>query len=194
MIKNFLLIGILLISFLTKAQTSNKDVQDSNKEESISQKKLAVQTLNQKFAVPVLNAYQENSKSKVEDLFSYFQLLTDASLPVDLKKEVVKNINLLVQNPNTIVVDFTSESLDKITIQQLIQKLLISDPIIFSVSEETKFNSVDYNSWKTSYTVSKTKSGLVTKTKIIQKIYFYETSKSFGNETKIVFSTILGEM
>ena len=43
-----------------------------------------------------------------EDLFSYFQLLTDASLNNDLKKEVVKNINLLFQNSNAMVIDFTS--------------------------------------------------------------------------------------
>ena len=54
-------------------------------------------------------------------------MLTDASLSDDLKKEIVKSINLLFKDPNTTVIDFTSESLDKITLQQFIQKLLISE-------------------------------------------------------------------
>ena len=185
--KKFLFIVILLCSFFVNAQDVVR--------ESVSEKKAATtMSLNKRFSAKVLNAYQENSKTKVEDLFTYFQMLTDASLNDDLKKEVVKNINLLFQNPNTMVIDFTSDSFDKITLQQFIQKLLISEPILFSVSEETKFNSVEYQSWNTGYTITRTKSGIVSKTKIVQKVYFYETPKMFGEETKVVFSTLLGEM
>ncbi|WP_345089205.1 hypothetical protein [Flavobacterium chungnamense] len=185
--KKFLFIVIFLCSFFVNAQDVVK--------ESVSEKKAAsTMSLNKKFSSKVLNAYQENSKTKVEDLFSYFQMLTDASLNDDLKKEVVKNINLLFQNPNTLVIDFTSDSFDKITLQQFIQKLLISEPILFSVSEESRYDSVEYQSWKTGYTLSRTKSGIVTKTKIVQKVFFYETPKMFGEETKMVFSTLLGEM
>lgn len=185
--KKFLFIVILLCSFFVNAQDVVK--------ESVSEKKaVSTMSLNKRFSAKVLNAYQENSKTKVEDLFSYFQMLTDASLNDDLKKEVVKNINLLFQNPNTMVIDFTSDSFDKITLQQFIQKLLISEPILFSVSEETKFNSVEYQSWNTGYTITRTKSGVVTNIKIIQKVYFYKTPKVFGDETKEIFSTLLGEM
>jgi len=185
--KKFLFIVILLCSFFVNAQDVVK--------ESVSEKKAAsTMSLNKRFSAKVLNAYQENSKTKVEDLFSYFQMLTDASLNDDLKKEVVKNINLLFQNPNTMVIDFTSDSFDKITLQQFIQKLLISEPILFSVSDESRYDSVEYQSWKTGYTVSRTKSGIVSKNKIVQKVYFFETPKMFGEETKMVFSTLLGEM
>ena len=185
--KKFLFIVILLCSFFVNAQDVVK--------ESVSEKKAAsTMSLNKRFSAKVLNAYQENSKTKVEDLFSYFQMLTDASLNDDLKREIVKNINLLFQNPNTLVIDFTSDSFDKIPLQQFIQRLLLSEPILFSVSDESKYDSVEYQSWKTGYTVSRTKSGIVSKTKIVQKVYFYETPKMFGEETKVVFSTILGEM
>lgn len=185
--KKFLFIVIFLCSFFVNAQEAMK--------ESVSEKKVATTiSLSKRFSAKVLYAYQENSKTKVEDLFSYFQMLTDASLNDDLKKEVVKNINLLFQNPNTIVIDLTSDSFDKIPLQQFIQKLLISEPILFSVSEESKYDSAEYQSWKTGYTVSRTKSGIVTKTKIVQKVYFFETPKRFGEESKVVFSTLLGEM
>lgn len=78
--------------------------------------------------------------------------------------------------------------------QQFIQKLLISEPISFSVFDQTKYNSVENRSWKIGYTVSRTKSGIVDKIKIVQKVYFFETPKLFGQENKVVFSTLLGEM
>lgn len=186
MIRIFLLIIAFFCSLLVEAQSSM--------EKKVSKKEASLSNLNQRFSAKVLNAYQENSKTKIEDLFSYFQMLTDANLNDDLKKEVVKNINLAFKNPNEVVVDFTSNSLDKITLQQFIQKLLISEPILFSVSDESKFDSIDYQSWKTSYTVTRTKSGIVSKTNVVQKVYFYETPKVFGTETKTVFSTLLGEM
>jgi len=187
MAKNFLFIGIVLISFFSRAQSAGN-------KESVSEKKVVQQTLNQKFAAPVLSAYQENSKTKIEDVFSYFQMLADASLSDDLKKEIVKSINLLFKDPNTSVIDFTSESLDKITLQQFIQKLLISEPILFSVSNATQFNSVDYNSWKIGYTISITKSGTTNSVKVVHKVFFFKTPKVFGDQTKEVLSTILGEM
>ncbi len=187
MCKNLLFIVVFLSSFFVEGQSSMN--------ESVKKKKVATEmTLNKRFSAKVLNAYQENSKTKVEDLFSYFQMLTDSKLNDDLKKEVVKNINLLFQNSNAMVIDFTSNSLDRIPLQQFIQKLLISEPILFSVSDESEYDAVEYQSWKTEYAVSRTKSGIVTKTKIVQKVYFYETPKMFGEETKVVFTTFLGEM
>ena len=182
----FLLIVVLFCGFSGIAQEANK--------ESVSMKKEAVHSLNLKFSSKVLNAYQENSKSKVEDLFSYFQMLTDANLKTDVKKEVIDNIHLLFQNPNVLVIDFTSESLNKIPLQQFIQKLLISEPVSFSISDEVTYDTVAYQSWNANYTVTKKKSGIVTKTKVTENVFFYETSKQFGNQTKVVNATLLGAM
>ena len=190
MIKNWLLIIVLLCSFLTEAQST---MQESVSEKK-AQKDAVVATLNQKFSAKVLHAYQDNSKTKVADAFAYFQLLTDASLDIDLKKEVVDNIHLLYQNPNALVIDFTSDSLDKIPLTQFIQKLLISEPILFTVSNEAHYDGVSYQSWNTNYIVTRTKSGVTSTTNVMQTVYFYETPKLFGSETKFVFSTLLGAM
>jgi hypothetical protein len=187
MSSKFIFIVVLFCSFWGIAQ-------DANKEESIAVKKMASQSLNQKFSSRVLNAYQVNSKSKVEDLFSYFQLLTDANLKIDVKKEVIDNIHLLVQNPNVLVFDFTSDSLDKIPLQQFIRKLLVSEPIRFSISDEVTYDTVANQSWNTNYRVTTIKSGIVTTTKVIENVIFHETSKQFGNETKVVNATLLGAM
>lgn len=151
-------------------------------------------TLDKKMNFRVLNAFQNNSKSKVEDLFGYFQLLTDATVDDDLKKEVIKTIQQFYKNADTKVIDFTSESRELIPLQQFLQKLLISEPILFSISEETNYNSVTDNSWTTSYTVIRTKSGITSKIKVNQTIYFFDENKQFGTSSKLVQSTYLGEM
>jgi hypothetical protein len=185
--KYSLVVVIFFSSFFVKAQ--------SNEKETVSEKKqVATMSLNKKFSAPVLNAYQLNSKTKIEDLFAYFQLLTDASVDNELKKEVVKNINLVFKNENELIIDFTSDSLDKIPLQQFLQKLMISEPILFSLSDETKFNSVDYQSWKTGYTITKTKSGITSKIKVIQTVFMQENIKLFGNNQKLVYQTHLGKM
>jgi hypothetical protein len=186
MYKNLLLIVLLFCGFLVKAQDA--------KFEKATKKDASILSLNQKFSSKVLNAYQENSKTKVEDLYAYFQWLPDASLPDDVKKEVVKNIQLLFQNRNEMVVDFTSQSLDKIPLEQFIAKLLISEPILFTVSKETKYDSVDYQSWKITYTITTTKSGLQKNIEITQKVYFIPQPKQFGETRKEVLETFLGSI
>ncbi len=169
-----------MFSFICKAQSSNSD----NAQVSLSSK----------YAPNVLAVYQENSKSKIEDLFNYFQMLTNASLRDDLKKEVVTNINQLYRNKNAMIIDFTSASFDKIPLQQFIQKLLISEPITFTVSEEANFNLVTFNSWKSEYTITRTKLGITSKIKVNQKIFMFDFEKEFGNKTKIVTNVLLDEM
>ncbi|MES2575535.1 MAG: hypothetical protein V4572_11370 [Bacteroidota bacterium] len=179
MIKQFLFIGFLLYSFTIEAQSAmNKNYV----------------SLNKKFSYEVLNVYQENSKSKIEDVFTYFQMLTDINIDDQLKSEIIKNIYSLYKTENDLVVDFTSNNFEKIPLKQFIQRLLYSSPILFKVSNETQYDSVDYNFWKTNYSVSITKGGITSKERISQKVYFSEKNKSFGSNNKSVYETSLGEM
>lgn len=166
----------------------------STKEERISEKKSGQVSLSKKYAVKMLEDYQENAKTKVEDLFTYFQMLTDASLTDDLKKEVVINIKNSFQNQNPEVIDFTSEPNEKIALNALIDKLLFSEPIIFIVSNVWQNNSETALSWKMKYTVIRTKSGVSQTIKLSQLVYLFEQNKTFGNATKNVTITFLGKI
>lgn len=178
--KQILCVILLICGFISEAQ------------ESVSNNSQV--SLSSKYSVNVLAVYQENSKSKIEDVFQYFQMLTDASLTDDLKKEVIISINQLYKNKNALVIDFTSKTLDTIPLQQFIQKLLVSEPITFSVSEDAKFNSVTYQNWKTDYSITKIKSGITSKIKVTQLVYMYDMPKEFGTKTKIVTGILLDEM
>jgi hypothetical protein len=181
----FIQIVFFLIGFSGLAQSSNEKVI------ATASKKVS---LDKKMGFKVLSVYQDYTKTKVEDLFSYFQLLTDASLSDDVKNEVIKNIQQLFKNDAVLVVDLTSDSFDKIPLEQFVQKLLISEPILFQVSDEAKYNSITYQSWNTNYTVTRTKSGLTSKIKLNQTIYLLDEVKEFGSNSKNTMGMYLGEM
>jgi hypothetical protein len=185
--KKLLFIAVFLFNGLSSWSQSIQE----EKAIATSSKKI---TLDKKMNFRVLNAFQNNSKSKVEDLFGYFQLLTNATVDDDLKKEVIKTTQQLYKTTNTKVIDFTSKSRELIPLHQFLQKLLISEPILFSISDETQYNSVTENSWTTSYTVTRTKSGVTSKIKVNQTVYFFDETKQFGTSSKYVQSTYLGEM
>lgn len=174
----FLFAAVVLLGYFGQAQQSSTS--------NVS--------LSKKYAAKVLEDYRENSKSKVEDLFAYFQMLTDASLTDALKNEVVKNIKNSFQNQNPEVIDFTSETNDQIKLYSLIDKLLLSEPIVFKVSHAGQINSETALSWKTNYTVTRVKSGVSQNIKVSQLVYLFEQNKVFGTSSKNVTVSFLGKI
>ena len=172
-------IVFLLCCFFVKGQQANTSY---------------VQTLQNRMSVKVFAAYQENTSNKVVDLFSYFQMLTDASLTDEVKKEVITNINLLFNNQNPMVIDFTSESNETILLQKLIQKLLVSEPILFKISEEIRYDSITDKSWNDSYIVVRTKSGATKYFYTNQTVFMLMEEKKFGENSKIIWTIFLGAM
>lgn len=183
----FLFIAILMFGPFVRAQ-------------SVSEKKATAEvassqvSLSKKYAPKLLEDYQQNAKIKIEDLFTYFQMLTDASLTDDLKKEVVKNIKNGFQNQNPDVIDFTSETNDKIRLDSLIEKLLLSEPIVLTVRDAWQNYSETALSWKAVYTVTVLKSGVSRNIKVNQLVYLFEQDKAFGNTSKNVTVSFLGKM
>ena len=182
----FLFIAILMFGHFAQAQSMD--------EKKTAETTIAQASLSKKYAPKLLEDYQENTKAKVEDLFTYFQMLTDASLTDDLKKEVVKNIKNCFQNQNPEVIDFTSETNDMILLNSLIDKLLFSEPITFKVSNSWQNNSESALSWKTNYIVTRIKSGISQNIKITQLVYLFEQNKAFGNSSKNITVSFLGKM
>lgn len=182
--KQFAVYIFLLFGLLAQGQSSEKSTSVSAAQVSLSKK----------YAPKLLQAYQENAQTKVEDVFAYFQMLTDAALADDYKKEIVKNIQYAFQNQNPEVVDLTSAADDKIPLNTLIQKLLISEPMLFQVTSAWKNGAENYQSWNMMYTITRTKSGVSNLIQINQLVFLREEAKAFGDTVKNVTVTFLGKM
>lgn len=181
--RNFLCILFLMLGLLVQGQAAEKSTAVT-----------AQLSLSQKYAPKLLKAYQENTQTKVADLFAYFQMLTDASISDEYKLEVAKNIRNLFKGQNPQVIDFTANGSDKIPLGSLIDKLLFSEPILFNLSGNWQNDGENPMSWLASYTVNRTKSGVTDSIKVVQLVYLFEETKTFGGNAKNVTVSFLGKM
>lgn len=149
--------------------------------------------LNKRLSPMVLEAYQLQTDDKVTDLFYYLNLLTNPTVSDEAKKEVVANIRLLFKNQTVMVPDFTAAKPDMISLQLLTDKLLISEPIVFTVSETRKCSSVSWDSWLSTYKITRQKAGEESVFKIMQTIYM-QVQPGLSGQANESWETRLGEM
>lgn len=141
------------------------------------------------FSIKTLEAYEENSFSKVSDFYQLLEIYSDKNSSEALKKQVEENINSLVRNDVLISDFFTS---DKIIMGELLKKIQ-SKGLKFEVKNIRKQAASD-NYWIASYTLDISGNREVVQKNISQKIYLYPEEKSFGDKKKEVWSLFLGEI
>lgn len=152
------------------------------------------QSLKQVFAAPVLQAYQENSDLKIQELFFYLQQLTQPSLEASLRKEIETACLALFTNDDALVVDLTSPTPTLIPIATLLQKLAQTAPIQLTVSESVKHNTVTYRSWMCSYTIGCVQNESKRNYTIAQVVYFALQPQQFGTHYQQTYQYRLGAM
>ena len=141
------------------------------------------------FSAKAIEAYEENSFSKVNDFYQFLEIYSDKNSSEALKKQVKENLQSLVVE-NVLVADlFKSE---KITLEKLLAEIS-SKGFKFEVKNiQKRANSTNY--WTNSYALE-IKNGTETVRKnLVQRVYFYPEQKTFGTKKKEVWSIFLGEI
>lgn len=178
MLKKIIIFLALFFSYAVFAQDSNT---------------ASGQGMKANFSKVSLKAYQENSFSKIKDFYQYLEILSNSSTSESLKNQVKENIYSLFAGKEIQLLDFSSQTPEKITLEKLLQKLEKEKNIQFALKEEITNKTVeDY--WLNSYTLEITKGGKSEKIPILQKVNFYPQEKKFGNTTKQVWTITLGEI
>jgi len=179
MLRTFLTVGLMICCLFMKAQ-------------QVSKKEAGARGLQSTFAVPVLVAYQENAKGKVEDLFQYFQLLSDTAASADLKKEVEKNVYLLFKGKDVLLPDFLNNAKNEIKLSSFVEQLK---------KRHLKFKllrfedgPILFDSWQTTYEVQIVDNKAARSLSLIQTVYLSNEVKAFGNTTKNVWELYLGRI
>lgn len=174
MIKYFTVIVFLFYNCTFAQQANNAAVENSIKAN---------------FSVKVLEAYEENSFSKLEDFYELLEIYSAKDTPNTLKKQLEERINALYKE-NTLVSDFFT--LDKISVDRLLEKVA-SKELKFEVKNIQKVKTFG-NYWTASYILTIQRDTETLQKNISQRIYFYPEAKTFGNKKKEVWSLFLGEM
>jgi len=69
------------------------------------------------------------------------------------------------------------------------RKLLVSEPIAFSLKEGVHFSKETVNSWTINYSITTHKKELTSSINISQIVYFYETEKTLVLLLKSIYNT-----
>ncbi|HEU4496959.1 MAG TPA: hypothetical protein VFR70_07900 [Flavobacterium sp.] len=140
------------------------------------------------FSAAAIEAYEENSFSRIKDFYQYLEIYSGEDASDALKMQVQENIYSLFAK-NAVLSDFFSG--DKIALPQLLERIK-SKALKFSVINIQK-ETASCNFWTNSYTLKITGRQAAEQKFVRQKIYFYPEEKSFGNKKKEVWVLLLGE-
>jgi|SRR5690554_873269 len=151
-------------------------------------------SISSSFSPVEIEAYQESAYKKIEDFYSYLNLLSDKSISEKAKAEIRENIFLLFKNKRVGVVDLTSGKNQKLSVSEFLEKVE-KHKISFRFSEKPKQEPELFSDyWLSEYSVEVEINGEKSVKKITQKIYFNPKDKKFGNAYKEVWEIKLGEM
>lgn len=150
-------------------------------------------SISSSFSPVQIEAYQESADKKIEDFYSYLNLLSDKSISEKTKVEIRENIFLLFKDQKTEVIDLVSDEHKKVSLLDFLDKTK-NQNIKFRVIqiESTPVVIVDY--WISEYSIEITLNGEKSVKKISQKVYFSPVYKQFGSTAKEVWEIKLGEM
>lgn len=141
------------------------------------------------FSAKAIEAYEENSFSKVEDFYQFLEIYSDKNSLEALKKQVKENLKSLVVE-NVLVADlFTSE---KITLEKLLEEIS-SKGFKFEVKNMQK-RATSINFWTNMYVLEIKNGTEIVRKNLVQRVYFYPEQKTFGTKKKEVWSIFLGEI
>jgi hypothetical protein len=169
----------IIISFFFSNLLSAQDANNSVKRNSIKAN----------FSVKEIEAYEENSFSKVNDFYQFLEIYSDINSSEALKNQVRENLKSLVVE-NVLVTNLFT--LEKISLEKLLEEINLKR-LKFEVKNIQK-KSTSTNFWTNSYTLEITDGTQMQQKKIVQRIYFYPHEKSFGTKKKEVWSIFLGEI
>jgi len=141
------------------------------------------------FSAKAIEAYEENSFSKVNDFYQFLEIYSDKNSSEALKNQVRENLKSLVVE-NVLVPDlFTSE---KITLEKLLQQINAKG-YKFEVKNIQK-RATSANFWTNSYNLEIKNGAEIQRKNLTQRVYFYPEQKTFGTKKKEVWSIFLGEI
>ena len=141
------------------------------------------------FSAKAIEAYEENSFTKVNDFYQFLEIYSDKKSSDALRNQLKENLKSLVAE-NVMIADlFTSE---RTTLEKLLESIN-SKGFKFAVKNiQNKATSTNF--WTNSYTLEIANGTEILRKNLVQRIYFYPEEKSFGSKKQEVWSIFLGEI
>lgn len=173
-------IYMMLFSICSFGQSANHTTSDHNSSVTISKV----------FSPMVLDAYQDQAKAKINDLYFYLNLWskeTDSNTSNEIKSAIMK----LLVDSNVRFQNLDNNTSSSLTIDQFLENSK-KDKLQFTISKLQQ-SQIQNNSFEMEYTLEiqnfKSKKELL----VSQNIFLYEKEKQFGTHKKRVWELRIGD-
>lgn len=146
------------------------------------------------FSKAEIEAYQESADKKIEDFYSYLNLLSDKNISEKIKSEIKESILLLFQNDQTTVLGFTSDTHQPLSISAFLD-IVENREIHFNLVRLSSKEPNPYSDfWFSEYVLEIVQNKKTTTENVLQRVYFSPKNKEFGSVSKQVWEIKLGEI
>jgi len=141
------------------------------------------------FSAKAIEAYEENSFSKVNDFYQFLEIYSDKNSSEALKNQVRENLKSLMVEDVFFTDLFTSE---KITLEKLLEQINAKGFKFEAKNIQKRITSPNF--WTNSYSLEIKNGTEIQRKNLVQRVYFYPEQKTFGTKKKEVWSIFLGEI
>jgi|GEM_PF-3434063 len=146
------------------------------------------------FSQKAVEAYEVKAESKVNEFFGYLTLLTDPAGDAEMKKQASADAVKLFRDDKVLLQDFFDTKGRTITLKQLLEKAEAQEKKVdfstMSFATIPKLKSDLRYDWLMSYEVIVGNRAV----KVSQSFSIVYEDKKFGNSTKKVWNSYLGEL
>lgn len=142
------------------------------------------------FSEASILAYQDLAVDKINDFYGYLNLYKEEN-SVALQQEIEENIRTVFLNEDVSVLNFIEDKNEVVPLSVLLNECE-KRSAIYEVSNFKKEMASNANFFLIAYDLE-IKNESIKKYKMIQKVYFFPSVKSFGSEKKNVWQLKLGE-
>lgn len=141
------------------------------------------------FSVKAIEAYEENSFSKVNDFYQFLEIYSNKNSSKALKNQVKETLKSLVVE-NVLFADiFTSE---KITLEKFLEQINAKGFKFEAKNIQKRDTSTNF--WTNSYVLEIQNGTEIQRKNLVHRVYFYPEEKFFGTKKKEVWRVLLGEI
>jgi len=146
-------------------------------------------TISHNFSAMQVEAYQESANKKIEDFYSYLNLLTDKNISQAVKNEIKESIYLLFVDRDVAIQGIVSKDNEKITLSAFLNSLEENSGMKYKIYKiENTAGNIYENYWLSVVSIEHNNID------IRHKVYFSPQQKQFGGTSKTVWEIKLGEI
>jgi hypothetical protein len=184
---------LLLFPVLTFSQSNTTTTQENTSAKQLNTNvTVNKSSIQNQFSNASIMEYQNQAISTIKDFYDYINLYQSSDVSNELKIEIDKSVQSLFLNNSIQLKNIFENSEKSISLDSFLNKCK-NQAVVISASHFNQNNTTSDTYFTFTYNLQVTFNNKTTSQTITQKVYFFPSLKSFGDQQKNVWQLKLGE-